>query len=78
MPRRRSVLESKLFFVRAGLHMRFVLYYGDDYDDDDEYMMMTVIPLVLQVVLASKDLAGRAKGIGRPAEPDFALVGGRH
>ena len=43
---------------------------------DDEYMMMTVIPLVLQVVLASKDLAGRAKGIGRPAEPDFALVGG--
>ena len=42
---------------------------------DDEYMMMTVIPLVLQVVLASKDLAGRAKGIGRPAEPDFALVG---
>ena len=27
-----------------------------------------------EVVLASKDLAGRAKGIGRPAEPDFALV----
>jgi hypothetical protein len=27
-----------------------------------------------QVVLASADLAGRAKGTGRPAEPDFALV----
>ena len=30
--------------------------------------------LLLQVVLASKELAGRVKGIGRPAEPDFDLV----
>ena len=37
-------------------------------------MMMLMMKVILQVVLGSKDLAGRAKGIGRPAEPDFALV----
>ena len=33
-----------------------------------------MVKLIMQVVLASADLAGRAKGTGRPAEPDFALV----
>lgn len=37
-------------------------------------VMMIMVKLILQVVLASADLAGRAKGMGRPAEPDFALV----
>ena len=37
-------------------------------------MLMLMMKVILQVVLGSKDLAGRAKGIGRPAEPDFALV----
>ena len=35
---------------------------------------MVIVKLILKVVLASADLAGRAKGTGRPAEPDFALV----
>ena len=37
-------------------------------------MLKMMMELILQVVLASKELAGRAKGMGRPAEPDFALV----
>ena len=37
-------------------------------------VMMMMVKLISQVVLASADLAGRAKGTGRPAEPDFALV----